>query len=91
MVRAKFKVQALTTEASWGEGRPDRQSVRLSAVSDEGNKSWSQFTPSGTIEMQITNKAALDQFKVGDFFFVDFTAAAANDVLPPPGESPKAP
>lgn len=72
-VRAKFFVQSLTTTTSGG-------SVSLSAVCrGEDNKSWSQYTPSGTIQMNILNEAALSQFKPGEEFYVDFTPAPKGE------------
>lgn len=42
------------------------------------NESWSKYTPSGKIEMAITNPAAIDAFSVGKAYFVDFTLAEAS-------------
>ena len=47
----------------------------LSAVSGPGNEEWSKWTPSGRFEMTITNPAALDQFVVGEEYFVDIVKA----------------
>lgn len=66
-VRAKFRVQSV-------EG----QTVKLSAAIDDANKSWSQYTPWGELTMAITNPAALEQFKVGEFVYLDFSAAPAT-------------
>jgi len=74
-VRAKFKVQSVTEFAPTGTER--NGSIVLSAVvsgSDE-NKSFWKYTPSGRIEIQTINGAAIDQFKAGDEFYVDFTKA----------------
>lgn len=68
-VRAKFFVQSVTHTSSGG-------SVKLSAVCrGEDNKTWASYTPSGTIDLMTINQDALDQFKPGDEFYVDFTAA----------------
>lgn len=68
-VRAKFFVQSVLYTTSGGN-------VTLSAVCrGEDNKAWSMYTPSGTINMGILNEAALEQFKPGDEFYVDFTPA----------------
>jgi hypothetical protein len=37
------------------------------------NESWSKYTPSGKIEMSITNPAAIDKLEKGKAYFVDFT------------------
>lgn len=49
--------------------------VKLSAVTGDENKPWSQFTPQGTVELHITNPAAVAQFVVGGVYYVDFTPA----------------
>lgn len=82
-VVAKFRVQSRTESASWtGEKGKTQESVKLMAVSDPANENWSKWTPAGSIELTITNPAALDQFKVGEEFLVTFTPAAI-----PPGVS----
>ena len=79
-VRAKFRVIERTERTYSSAPAPKTQeSVKLIAVTDEANKSWAKYTPSGSIEMSIDNPAALDQFKVGDVFFVDFTPAPATE------------
>lgn len=73
MVRAKFFVASLTTTTSGG-------SVKLGAVCrGEDNKTWSQYTPAGTIELNILNVAALEQFVPGEEFYVDFTPAPKGE------------
>ena len=39
------------------------------------NFSWSKYTPSGTIEMNITNESALSQFEIGKSYIVTFNKA----------------
>lgn len=36
----------------------DTATVRLNAVTSKENARWSQYTPSGTIEMELTRKAS---------------------------------
>ncbi len=74
-VRAKFRVQSITKTTAWQSSVVETSAVKLAAVSDELNKSWSKWTPSGTIDMQINNPDALDAFKVGQTYFVDFVEA----------------
>jgi len=81
-VRAKFRVQEIKSQASYqtgGTGGKCQESVRLVAATDERNKTWSKYTPSGSIEMQIDNPEALDQFKLGECVYVDFTDAPAAE------------
>ncbi|NEI60924.1 hypothetical protein [Rhizobium leguminosarum] len=42
---------------------------------EEANKSWSKYTPSGKIEMSVTNPAAIDKFEKGKAYYIDFTPA----------------
>lgn len=79
-VRAKFRVSALKTVI--GYNNDTQEIVELSAVMDEANKQWSQYTPQGKVEMHITNPEALKAFPVGSFFYVDFTEAPAVDPKP---------
>lgn len=75
MVRAKFVVQSVTEFAPAGVKRSG--SVVLTPVTSgsEENKTFWEYTPSGRLEMQITNGAALDQFKPGQQYYIDFTPA----------------
>lgn len=73
-VRAKMKCVEITetdycrrVKLGAVYGSPDRPD----------NASWSKATPSGSIELSITNPDAYEQFKVGAEFFVDFTPAPA--------------
>lgn len=70
-VTAKFKVEAVTQHA-WSQ---HAKTVKLSAVAGEENKPWSEYTPSGTIELQITNPAAHSQFALGKTFLLTFEEA----------------
>lgn len=44
-------------------------------AADPENVRFTEATPWGSIRLGINNKAALDQFKVGDDYYVDFTPA----------------
>ncbi len=77
MIRAKFRCTARNNQLNHS-GQPTTV-VRLSAVMDEGNKSWAKYTPGGTIEMNVDNPAAFDAFELGKFYFVDFTIAPARE------------
>lgn len=79
-VRAKFVVHAVEKTA-WGEqsehnpNPPVHHMIKLCPVSGEANKVWSDATPSGALEMLVTNPAAVAQFVLGADYFVDFTHA----------------
>ena len=72
-VRAKSKC-VVTSKSNYGAGT-EQNSVRLQPVMGPGNESWSKYTPGGSIEMTINNPEALEQFKLGAEYFVDFTPA----------------
>lgn len=81
-VRAKFRVTTVSKTANnygGNAGTVEQNEVKLSAVSDDANKSWSKWTPGGEIRMTINNPDAFDQFKVGECYFVDFSDAAAKE------------
>lgn len=70
-VRAKMQVQQIT-EYSYASGQKE---VKLRPVYEDGgvNKTWAQATPDGEIRLMINNPAAANQFKVGEYFFIDLT------------------
>ena len=41
----------------------------------EENKSFWQYTPAGEITLNITNERAIELFKLGEEYYVDFTSA----------------
>lgn len=57
----------------------DNVAVKLTVANGPTNKTWSKYTPSGEINLQITNPAAFSQFKLGQAYFVDFTDAPLNE------------
>jgi dihydrodipicolinate reductase len=68
-VRAKFKVNSVQ------ENEDGSKQVSMSPVTSgsEENKSFWEATPSGSIELYITNPDA--SFDEGSDYFVDFTKA----------------
>ena len=80
-VRCKMRVMSKQDFASYDPKSPGKSStvVKLSPVHGPENKSWSQATPSGEISLSITNQDAIDAFKLGDHYYVDFTPAPHVD------------
>lgn len=80
MVRAKMKVHEIAArqidsydhETKKTVPKPE-EVVKLTAVSGEENRPWSQYTPMASVELHITNPAAVAQFRVGGVYYVDFT------------------
>lgn len=82
MVRAKMKCHEIASRQIDSYNHETKQTVpipnevvRLSAVTGDDNKPWSQYTPQANVELHITNPAAVAQFKVGGVYYVDFTPA----------------
>lgn len=57
----------------------DRETIRLRAVYSDSpeNKTFSEATPSAHLEMNITNKSAMGEFKEGVEYYVRFQDASA--------------
>ncbi len=74
MVRAKFFVASVenTTDV---DGKILSQAVRLYPVYGETgeNKEFWEATPTGLVEMTITNPRAFDRFAQGKSYYIDFT------------------
>ena len=71
MVRAKFVVDKISkTRHGYGE-------ITMSPVTGESeeNKQFWQYTPSGSISLNVTNNSALEKFEIGKEYYVDFTEA----------------
>lgn len=71
MTRAKFKV---VSKDPCETGAVTFAPVYSSDPKHE-NKSFWDATPSGTIQMWISNPAAFSQFELGKEYYVDFTPA----------------
>lgn len=70
-ILAKFKVGSVTDFGNSNEN------VKMSPVVSDSNenKSFSMYTPSGAIEMHITNPDAIGFFKPGKEYYVEFKEA----------------
>jgi hypothetical protein len=75
VARAKFKCWSIQQNKSQD---PEDQTARVQfmaayANGDSDNATWSKATPAATLDMFITNPAALDKFEEGRFYYLDFT------------------
>lgn len=70
MVKAKVRCISVKTTENYS-------TVELTPVygTGEENKSWSKWTPSGKIELNITNPDAVSYLKVGSEFYLTFELA----------------
>ena len=71
--RAKFQVLDVLYREH--EGVKNSILVKMYAVqaTNEENKSFWKYTPSGNIEMTISNPDTFELFKPGKEFYIDFT------------------
>ena len=76
MVRAKFLLSELKHTHLQG-ANPDDIYVQATFAAvwadGKGNESWAKATPSGQLVMSITNPAAVAEFELGKFYYLDFT------------------
>lgn len=77
-MRAKFKCQSVADMKYEYQDGPS-QVVKFSAVyggdKNHEDNQFSKATPSGNFEMQINNPSAIDFFKAGKSYYIDFTEA----------------
>lgn len=73
-VRAKVRVISITDNVN-PDGSITSCGVRLVPVTDGSpeNQTWSRYTPSGSIDLAITNPDAVARFREATEFYVDFT------------------
>jgi len=74
-VRAKMQCIKRSETANMGSKEAWGVEVMLQPVyaEDGPNKSWSTATPSGQVQMTITNPEAFKQFEIGKCYYVDFS------------------
>lgn len=74
VLRLKCMVNSVKT-VHGTEGEPVSQELALSAVysNKEGsaNAQWSKWTPCASLTMTVSNPAAFDKVRSGQFLFVD--------------------
>lgn len=71
MVRAKFQLSEERTN-HWGQGK----TLIFQPIYDQSipeDQRYSEATPSGRLEMLVNNPAALEKFKLGRYYYLDFT------------------
>lgn len=71
-VRAKFNVAEFT---KYGNGGGAKVTLMPVTTGSDENKSFWEYTPSGKLEMHITNPEAAKQFEALGEFYIDFTKA----------------
>lgn len=78
MVRAKMLCSSVTkmgqqTPTSGPQGHISMVEVKLTPVMGKDNEPWSKYTPSGGLQLGITNPECFDRFEAGKVYWVDVT------------------
>lgn len=73
MVRAKFQLQQVT-ENYWNKNSRTLVFQPQYDTNIPEDQRFATATPSGRFEMQVDNPAALAQFNLGEYYYVDFSA-----------------
>lgn len=71
MVRAKLTVTSITDHHNMSG-----KTIKFACVYDPAipeDRRFCEATPSGSMELYVTNPAAIEQFAKGKSFYVDFT------------------
>lgn len=78
-VRAKFYVSEVKqTRNNYGGKEGELlTTIKLQAVTgtNDENKAFFRWTPSGSIDLGTVNPTVVEQFRIGDEFYIDFTPA----------------
>lgn len=74
-VRAKFFVQSVEHLHTGGVDPCTNITMAPVYANGDENADWSKYTPGGKLEMMVTNQSAIDQFDLGQEFYLDFTPA----------------
>lgn len=80
LMRAKFYCTSLDKNDDDSDNRYEH--LHLAPVVGDGsteNESFSRFTPSGSLEMRITNPDLFGKITPGDAFYLDFIPVEKED------------
>jgi hypothetical protein len=77
-ITAKLSAQSVTIEASTPN---NYERVKLTAVTADSpvNKTWSKYTPAGSLELQITNPGAQGFIQAGKEYIVSIRLAEPGE------------
>lgn len=85
-VRAKVKLTHIS-EVKFHKDLPAQTTLRFNCQYDQTipeDQRFQKATPSGFIELQIDNPAALEQFELNKCYYVDFTPESTGEAAAPP-------
>jgi hypothetical protein len=76
-VRAKFYVSEVKESLYQSQNSGTLTTIKLMPVvsGSEENKQFYRWSPSGSIDLGTVNPAVVEQFHIGDEFYIDFTPA----------------
>lgn len=69
-VRAKMSVQSILVEAN--SDKVEMQAV-MGGGNDKEDNSYSKYTPSGSLKLQVDNENVRGWFKAGKRYYIDIT------------------
>lgn len=72
-VRAKFQCNSIQKSSDNTTAAVHLMAVTTGSAENEG---WSKYTPSGQLQMVISNPAAFEQFEQGKEYFIDISPAS---------------
>lgn len=75
-VKAKFKIEGLVDYTKSTDRDPAIHVFMSAVTSDsEENKTWSKWTPSGNLELYITNPECFNKFTIGKEYYLTIDEA----------------
>ena len=85
-VKAKFKCASVQPYSNDGGETVAGKNISMNAViaynadgsRNDENEAWSAATPSGTLNIHISNPAAFDQFEAGKDYYLTFEEVPAQ-------------
>ncbi|HDH1557710.1 TPA: hypothetical protein PIU59_002999 [Klebsiella quasipneumoniae subsp. similipneumoniae] len=71
-VRAKFQCNSINKSLDNTSAVVNLMAITTGSAE---NETWSKYTPSGQLQMVISNPAAFEQFELGKEYFIDIVLA----------------
>jgi hypothetical protein len=83
-MRCKFYVNEVAQTAGGAGQPPSGEVLKMSAVYGTAgdNTDWSKWTPSGSLQLHVTNPDAVGCFKPGDIVYIDIAPVDAEPSAP---------
>lgn len=81
VLRAKMSVSTIASYSD-SDGNKTQEQITLAAVYGKdgtANQQWSKWTPAAQLTMTISNPAAFDKLRTGQFVYVDLIPCGRDD------------